>query len=160
MKKLLLSLLTVSLILTSCGGTSPVKFNDTIVKANETISHVSDSYTETLSAAIASGSYESIAAATDSALVKIDAELDIVKALEAPKGAEEFKNAALKTYQDLRAIVEAGRKYTTLTEESSDEEFDKISDEYDAKMDAYNASFEQLANTQKAYAKEAGYDLK
>ena len=81
-------------------------------------------------------------------------------ALEAPKGAEEFKNAALKTYQDLRAIVEAGRKFTTLTEESTDEEFDKISDEYDAKMDAYNASFEQLVNTQKAYAKGAGYELK
>ena len=159
MKKLLLSLLTVSFILTSCGGTSPVKFNDTIVEANETISNVSDSYTETLTAAIASGSYQSIAAATDSALVKIDAELDIVN-LEAPKGAEEFKNAALKTYQDLRAIVEAGRKFTTLTEESSDEEFDKISDEYDAKMDAYNASFEQLVNTQKAYAKGAGYELK
>jgi hypothetical protein len=159
MKKLLFSLLAAGLILTSCGGTSPIKFNEAIVKANTTISEVGSSYINTLSTAVSTNSYEGIAAATDSALVKIDAELNVVKALEVPKGGDAYKNAAIKTYESLRAFVESGKKFSTLTEESPVEEMNKISEEYEAKMKEYTDNFTTLTEAQAEYAKEAGYEI-
>lgn len=159
MKKLLLSLLAVGLILTSCGGVSPTKFNDAIVKANTNISNVGASYINTLATAVSSGSYDGIAAVTDSALVKIDAELDIVKALEVPKGGESYKDTAVKTYESLRAFVESGKKFSTLTKDSSVEDINNVSAEYETKMKAYTDSFDELTKAQMAYAKEAGYKV-
>ncbi|NDV96256.1 hypothetical protein D0T84_15245 [Dysgonomonas sp. 521] len=159
MKKLLFSLLAVGFILTSCGGTSPTKFNDAIVKANTNISNVGGTYMNTLSAALSSSSYDGIAAVTDSALVKIDAELAIVKALEVPKGGESYKDAAVKTYESLRAFVESGKKFSTLTKDSSVEDINNVSAEYEAKMKVYTDSFDELTKAQVAYAEEAGYKI-
>jgi len=159
MKKLLFSLLVVGLILTSCGGTSPTKFNEAIVKANTTISEVGNSYMTTLSSAVSTNSYEGIAAATDSALVKIDAELDIVKALEVPKGGDAYKDAAVKAYESLRSFVESGKKFSTLTPESSVGDMNKVSEEYEAKMKEYTDNFTALTKAQSEYAKEVGYKV-
>ncbi|MFV0418600.1 MAG: hypothetical protein ACK5KT_07725 [Dysgonomonas sp.] len=159
MKKVLFSLLVLSLIIVSCGGPSPVKFNDALVKANTAIGNVGAAYQNDLSQAISSESFENIAVVTDSALAKIDAELEIVKALEAPKGGETFKAAALKSYESLRTVVETSRKFAVLTKESTQEDFDKIEKEYDEKFDEYSKSFDELAKAQMDYAKEAGYKV-
>jgi hypothetical protein len=160
MKKLLFSLLAVGLVLTSCGGTSPTKFNNAIIGANTAISEVGNSYMNTLSVAVSTNSYESIAAATDSALVKIDAELDIIKALEVPKGGDAYKDAAVKAYESLRAVVESGKKFSTLTEESSVEDMNKISEEYEVKMQEYTDNFTNMTKAQAEYAAEAGYEIR
>jgi hypothetical protein len=136
-----------------------VKFNEAIVKANEVISEVGSSYTFSLSTALSTGSYESIAATTDSALVKIDAELNIVKALEAPKGGDAYKEAAIKAYESLRAYVESGKKFSVLTKESSKEELNKAQNECEAKMKEFESNFDTLTQAQADYAKGAGYKV-
>ncbi len=159
MKKVLFSLLAVVLVLTSCGGVDPVKFNDAIANANVKIVTVSDAYQNELGKALEADDYEVIAIQTDSALAKIDAEIAIVKALEVPKGGEAFKDAAIKSYESLRAVVEAGKKFSTLTKESSEEEFSILEKEYDAKSTEYSNSFDALAIAQAEYAKDAGYKV-
>lgn len=159
MKKVLFSLLALTLVFASCGGPSPVAFNDALVKANTAIGDISNTYQNDLTQAINSESFENIAVLTDSALAKIDAELEIVRALEVPKGGDEFKSAALKSYENFRALVEAGKKFSTLTAESTQEDFEKIEKEYDGKFDEYSKSFDELSKAQMEYAKEAGYKV-
>lgn len=159
MKKVLFSLFALSLLIVSCGGPSPVKFNDALVKANTAIGDISATYQNDLTQAISSESFENIAVLTDSALAKIDTELEVVKALEAPKGGETFKDAALKSYESFRALVETGKKFSTLTKESTEEDFDKIEKEYGGQFDTYSKSFDELSKAQMDYAKEAGYKV-
>jgi len=159
MKKVLISLLAVTFILVSCGGPSPTAFNDALVKANTEISNVSLTYQNELTKAIGSESFDNIIALTDTALAKIDAELTIVKGLEVPKGGDAFKAAAIKSYEGLRAVVETGKKFSTLTAESTQEDFDSIESDYDSKLDEYSKSFDELSSAQMEYAKEAGYKV-
>lgn len=158
MKKVLFSLLALTLVLVSC-GTSPTKFNDALVKANTVISDVAAKYQDDLSKAIDNDSYADIATMTDSALVKIDAELSVVKGLEAPKGGDAFKEAAVKSYESLRTVVETGKKFATLTAESTQEEYSVIEKEYNEQLDAYSKTFDALSKAQMDYAKEAGYKV-
>jgi hypothetical protein len=159
MKKNLFYLLTVLFILSSCGPDA-VKFNDAIAKANAAITEVSVSYDGDLTNAVNNEDFASIAAKTDSALAKIDAEITIVKALDVPKGGDKFKEAALKTYESLRGVVEAGKGLAALTKESAIEDMDKLQETYQAKVDEYSKSFEDLATAQMEYASEAGYQVK
>ncbi|GAB6121819.1 hypothetical protein [Dysgonomonas termitidis] len=159
MKKNLFYLLTVLFILSSCGPDA-VKFNDAIAKANAAITEMSVSYDGDLTNAVNNEDFASIAAKTDSALAKIDAEITIVKALDVPKGGDKFKEAALKTYESLRGVVEAGKGFAALTKESAIEDMDKLQETYQAKVDEYSKSFEDLATAQMEYASEAGYQVK
>ncbi|MDR2956038.1 MAG: hypothetical protein LBV43_13260 [Prevotella sp.] len=159
MKKVLFSLLAVAIIMVSCGGADPVKFNDALVKANTVISEVSSNYDSELSDAINSEAFDKISTLTDSALVKIKAEIETVKNLDAPKGGEKFKETAIKTYESLSTLVETGKKFSTLTAESSEEQFDGINKEYTAKMEEYSKVFQELVDVQMEYAKEAGYKV-
>lgn len=159
MKRILFSLLTVLFVLTSCGPDA-VKFNDAIAKANVAITEVSVSYDGDLTNAVNNEDFASIAAKTDSALAKIDAEITIVKALDVPKGGDKFKEAALKTYESLRGVVEAGKGFATLTKESAIEDVNKLQETYQAKVDEYSKSFQELAVAQAQYAAEAGYQVK
>ncbi|MDR2949081.1 MAG: hypothetical protein LBV71_07725 [Prevotella sp.] len=159
MKKLLFSLVAVALILVSCGGSSPTAFNNGIVQAHTNLSQIGSSYINTLSSAVSSGTYDAIAAQTDSALVKIDAELTAVKALEVPKGGDAYKAAAVKACESLRAFIESGKSFSALTKESSVDEYNKVSAEYEAKMKVYTEDIEALTDAQEAYATEAGYKV-
>jgi len=160
MKKVLFSLLASVLVLASCGGPSPVAFNDAITKANTVITNVSSDYQDAISKSMDNEDYASIVAQTDSALIKIDAELAIVKALEVPKGGDAFKDTAVKTYESLRSMVETGKKVSTLHSESSEADYNAIYKEYEVKMDEYSKLFGELAAAQMSYAKEAGYEVR
>ena len=159
MKKILFSLLSVLFILTSCGPDA-VKFNDAIAKANEAITEVSVSYDGDLTDAIDNENFTAIAAKTDSALAKIDAEITIVKGLDVPKGGDKFKEAALKTYESLRSVVEAGKGFATLTKESAIEDVTILQEAYQTKVDEYAKSFQELTTAQAEYAMESGYQVK
>jgi len=160
MKKVLFSLFAVMVVMASCGGADPVKFNDALSKANTEISDVSTDYQNTIMKSMESGDFASITTQTDSALAKIDKEIDVVKALEVPKGGDAFKEAAIKAYESLREVVETGRKFSVLTAESTEEDIMKISTEYDKKIDGYSELFNDLVKAQADYAKEAGYQVR
>ncbi|MBB4035962.1 copper chaperone CopZ/predicted small lipoprotein YifL [Dysgonomonas hofstadii] len=160
MKKVLFSLFAVMMVFASCGGPDPVKFNDALSKANTEITNVSTEYQDAIAKLIEDTNFSAITAQTDSALAKINKEIDIVKALEAPKGGDAFKEAAIKTYEGLRSVVETGKKFSSLTAESTDVDLENITNEYDAKIDEYSKLFDALVNAQAEYAKEAGYDVR
>lgn len=159
MKKILFSLFALTLILVSCGGASPTAFNDSIVKAHTNLSQIGTSYIGSLSSAVSAGTYDIIVAQTDSALVKIDVELETVKALEVPKGGDAYKEAAVKACESLRDFIASGKDFSSLTKESSVEEYNKVSEGYEAKMKVYTADIEALTKAQVAYAKESGYKV-
>ncbi|MFT3994365.1 MAG: hypothetical protein QM660_08660 [Dysgonomonas sp.] len=160
MKKVLFSILALSLvILSSCGGADPTVFNDAILKANNDISQVKLEYDDEVTKSITDNNYAAIAAATDSALIKIDSELANVQSLKVPKGGEAFKEASIKTFESIRAIVEAGKKFASLTENSSQEDFDKIEKEYNEKEEAYSTTFDEMTKAQVEYAASIGYKV-
>lgn len=159
MKKVLFSLFVLVLILASCGGASPTAFNDGIVKAHATLSQIGTAYIGSLSTAVSAGTYDIIASKTDSALVKIDTELAVIKALEVPEGGDAYKSAAIEASESLRAFIESGKGFSTLTKESSVDEYNKVSEEYEAKMKKYTQGIEALTQAQEAYAKQAGYKV-
>lgn len=159
MKKLLFSLIATALVLVSCGGVDPVAFNDAIVKANTTITALGETYQNDITKSIESSDFSAIAAQTDSALAKINTEIDIVKSLEVPKGGDGFKEAAVKTYESLRDVVETGRKLSTLNTDSTEEAANSIMKEYDEKSSIYSKQFDELAKAQMDFAKEANYKV-
>jgi hypothetical protein len=163
MKKVFFLMVAVlaSLLLTSCGGgTTPGAFNDRILKANDVISEIKNSYDETLTQLIQNNSYGSIVAETDSALTKIDVELKGLRDLQSPKGGEEFKETALKTFEGIKAIIESGKAFASLTAESTQEEFDKLEQAFYAKEDEADKLFKELQSAQKAFSEKFGYKLK
>ncbi|MDH6309260.1 hypothetical protein M2451_001831 [Dysgonomonas sp. PFB1-18] len=160
MKKVLFSLLASVLVLASCGGPSPVAFNDAITNANSVIMNVQSECQDAIAKSMENKDYSSIVAQTDSALAKIDAELAVVKALEVPKGGDAFKEAAVKTYESLRSMVETGKKFSALNSESSEDDYNKIYKEYEGKMEESSKLFDELATAQMNYAKEAGYEVR
>jgi hypothetical protein len=158
MKKILFSLLALALIFVSCGST-PTSFNNGIVEAHTNLTQIASDYIDILSSAVSAENYSAVTAQTDSALVKIDAELTAIKALEAPKGADSYKDAAIKACESLRAFVETGKKFSTLTAESSESDYNKVSEEYEAKMKVYSDDFDALTKAQEVYAAEIGYKV-
>ncbi|NDV79398.1 hypothetical protein [Dysgonomonas sp. 511] len=159
MKKVLFSLIAVATFFVACGP-SPVAFNDAIVNANTNITKIGEDYQNEVSKSMQNSNFADVAAQTDSALVKINAEIDKVKALEVPKGGDAFKEAAVNTYESLRDMVEIGRKFGTLTAESDASELNKIVDEYNAKMEEYTKHFNDLSQAQMDFAEESNYEVR
>lgn len=160
MKKLLFLLITAAFVLTSCGGSvSPTRLNETIVKTGEKVVNIKNSFDKDLTSAIRAKNYESITAITDSALTKIDTEIDKLKTLEAPEGGEAYKEIALKTFEEIRANVEIGKKYAEL-KPGATKEFRALEKEYNAKEAECAKLFKEVGKVQAEYAKSVGRKVK
>ena len=160
MKKVLFSLITVALILTACGGSvSPTMLNETIVKTGQDVVNIKNTFDKDLTSAIKSKNYESITAITDSALTKMDAKIDRLKAMQAPEGGQAYKEIALKTFEEIRANVEIGKKYADL-KPGATKEFRELEKEYNAKEKECAKLFKEIGKVQSEYAKSVGRKVK
>lgn len=158
MKKVLFSLLTVMLILTSCGADA-IKFNDTIVDQQRALEVPFTQYANKLGQAIATNTVADIKPLGDSLLAKIDKSIEVIKALDVPSGGEKFKETSIEYFESAKKIVTLGNKAESLgsqpTEEQATAFFTELTDmakQVSEKKDAFLA-------VQKEFAKEKGMKL-
>ncbi|WP_165025992.1 hypothetical protein [Dysgonomonas sp. ZJ279] len=161
MKKVLFSLVVAVAAFTSCSnGPSAIEFNDAIVNANAKIAQQQIEYDSKLTNAIESDSYSALKVENDSALARVDREIAIIKEMGTAKGGEAFKESALTTFDAVRKLIEVGGKFSTLTENSTEEDFNKLIEEYNAQMNDYSTKVDAMGGIQAAFAKDQNYDLR
>jgi hypothetical protein len=159
MNKLLFSLVIVALTFISCGP-DVVKYNDTVVDIHTEIFTVQNDFDTKLQNAIETDSYADIKAAADEALSKIDANIEKVKGLDVPSGAEAFQESAVTLFQSVKSLVESGAKFAAFTSESSEDDINKVIDEYNTISDKVSDADDVMEKAQKELAKAKGFDLR
>lgn len=164
MKKLLLPLLFVFFIETSCGGPDPGKFNDAVVDLNESVAQIQSNFDSKLQDAIDTYTFDSIPKAVDNAVTNIDANIAKLKQLKVPSGGEKMIESSLVLFQAVRNTVSGAMKFTELvpsevTGEISYEEFSVIFDEYDELSEKASIAAAEMGKTQEIFAKEKSLNL-
>ncbi|MDR1091975.1 MAG: hypothetical protein LBL79_12945 [Prevotella sp.] len=158
MKKTLFSLVTVMLILTSCGADA-VKFNDTIVNEQEALEVTLTEYGTKLGQAIETNAVADIKPLGDSLLTKIDKSIDVIKALNTPSGGEKFKETAIIYFEFTKQIVKLGDKAASIGNEPTEEQATAFSNEYNDIAKVIAEKGEAFRNIQKEFAKEKNMRL-
>lgn len=165
MKKILLflfCLLTVTITLSSCGGVDPVNYNDNlvnysniadsrIVKFNEKIDEIEDldNFTDSIKV---------VGAITVDSL---KADINKITALKQAKGSDDFKAATIAYVESLIDYTKVlTEEYSKITEETSDENFNKIEKLINESYEITIKKIEEMQNAQKAFAKTSNFVLK
>ena len=158
MKKLLL--LTVALISVSffsCGGgskpLSPKAFNDKAINIFKEANKIMDTFDTQITAGVKSNDLASITSGAESASTEVDTQIEKMKALIAPQGGEDYKNAVLKTLETIKSIIETGKKYGDLKEGYSNKEFNALEKEYNNKRKQLSNELKDVANAASAFSK-------
>lgn len=158
MKKVLFSLLTMMLILTSCGADA-VKFNDTIVNEERSLEAPITAYSNKLGQSMTSNSYEGIKDLGDSLLLKIDKSIEVIKNLKAPSGGDKFKEISIEYFESAKKIVTLGNKAESLGSEPTDEQVAAFNQEYENMTKEIAEKTNAYLAAQKEFAKEKGMKL-
>ena len=156
MKKLLF-LALISVFFFSCGGgsssLSPKAFNDAAISIFKGANKTMDAFDSQITAAVKSNDLASIAGAAESASTEIDAQIEKLKALVAPQGGEDYKNAVLKTLETVKSIIETGKKYGNLKEGYAKSEFNALEKEYNSIRTQLSNELKSVASAAEAFSK-------
>ena len=160
MKKLnFIVIALVSVVLTACGGggtLSPKAFNETAMNifkaANTSLSEFDAKITE----GVKSNDLASIATAAESALSKVEPQIEKMKGLAIPEGGEKYKESVLKSLETLKSIIETGKKYAALPEGYARSEFNALEREYNDKRKQLSTQLQDVAKAQTEFAKAVG----
>ncbi|MDU1905980.1 MAG: hypothetical protein E6772_14485 [Dysgonomonas sp.] len=160
MKKLLLFLLPLSLILSSCSSVDPIEYNDQLVKyidkAGQRVTNLNTEINDLFESEEYTKLQEYTKATTDS----LRTDIKDIKNLKKPDGADGFQNAVIAYIEALIVNTEImGAQYSKVTAEMSEEEFDEINKLVLESEEVYNNKFEEMATAQKGFAKEKNFDL-
>lgn len=153
MKKLLFSIFAVTLLLTSCGGADPVKFNDTIVNEQMKLATYATEYGTKLGVAIATNSYADMKVTTDSLNTRIDRSISVIKDLKTPSNGEKFKEAAITYFESMKKIGTIGISSDSVDVEKVMADFQSI----EAEVTKHENAF---LEAQKEFAKDKNMQLK
>lgn len=166
MKRLLLLLFPLSLLLTSCEQkVDPTTYNDNLVqysldadKSLEALEGKINAFfdSEEFSAEGYSALEEDMKVAKDS----IQSDLDKIKIMEKPAGAEEFHNATISYVESLIAQIDIyNDQYSKLSNEMSDEVLIKMDEIINKSLENTEAKFDEMEKAQIAFAKANNMQL-
>lgn len=144
----------MSMILVSCGGggsLSPKAFNDSAISIFQEANNSLNAFDAKITAGVKGGDLASIGTAADAALAEVDAKIEKLNALNAPQGAEGYKDAVLKSLEGVKTIIETGKKYSTLPEGYSKSEFNALEKEYNSNRQKLSAQLQNVAKAQKEF---------
>ena len=159
MKKVLFSLLTVMLVLTSCGADA-VKFNDTIVEQEKALEAPIREYANKLGQAIATNTVADIKPLGDSLLAKIDKSIEVIKGLDVPSGGEKFKETSIEYFESAKKIVTLGNKAESLGSQPTEEQATAFFTEFNEMVKQVSEKADAFLTVQKEFAKEKGMELR
>lgn len=158
----LLSLLTIIISLSSCGGIDPVKYNDNLVSysdiagdrimgLNDKIDGIEDleNYTD------------SIKALGENTIDSLKSDLNKISLMEPAKGSEDFKAATIAYMESLISYTKTlTEEYSKVSEETSDEDYNNIDKLIDESFDTSMKKLEAMQAAQKSFAKANNFILK
>jgi hypothetical protein len=139
----------------ACGGgtTSPQAFNGTAIDIFKEANKTLDEFDSKITAGVKSSDLSSIAEAAESALEKVDGNIEKLKAINAPQSAEKYKESVLKSLDEVKAVIESGKKYAALTEGYSKSEFNALEKEYNKKRKQLSNELKNVATAQAEFMK-------
>lgn len=159
MKKVLLSLVAVMFVLTSCGP-DVVKFNDSIIKEQAALEAPVMEYSNKLGQAMATNSQADIKPLGDSLLARIDKSIEVIKGLSTPSGGEKFKEAAVDYFESAKGLVTIGEKSSSLGTEPTQEQITAFTTEFTDLVKKMTEKENAFLAAQKEFAKEKNMQLK
>lgn len=148
----------------SCQNQNPIKFNDEIVDLHDSMAQVQSDFDSKLQDAIQTDSYGNIGVAADSALVKVDANIEKLKSFKIPNGGKKLVETTMALCQSVKNTINAGLKFASLT---PDEKTGEVSEDIISPMiKEYNELSEktylaevEMFKAQEVFAKENGFEL-
>ncbi len=160
MRKLLLLLLPLSLILSSCDKrVDPVTFNDNLVTYSEDAekrlevldTQIDDFFdNEEISAEKSAKLVESMKGVKDS----IQSDLDKIKAMPQPTNGAEFHKVTVSYVESLIGQLNVyNEQYSKLTAETSDDELAKMDETINKSLEETQGKLEEMIKAQEAFAK-------
>lgn len=166
MKKLLLLLLPLSVIFTSCEQkVDPVTYNDNLVKYSEDAEKRLEVLDGKIDAFFDSEEFsadqftllsESMKEVKDS----IQSDLDKIKLLEKPSGAEAFANTTVAYVESLLNQVNTyNEQYAKLSNENTDEELMKMDEAINKTLEDTDVKLDEMIKAQTAFAKANNMEL-
>lgn len=159
MKKLLLFLLPLSLILSSCGA-DPVKYNDQLVDYIDEAGNRIVTLNEEINNLFENNEYNKLKDYTKATTDSLKGYIEGINKLDKPEGADEFHNSAIAYIQALIVNAETmGEQYSKITEEMTDEEFEELNKPVIESEDVYSKIFQEMTTLQRNFAKEKNFDL-
>lgn len=166
MKKLLLLLLPLSLIFTSCDKkVDPVAYNDSLVNYSEDAEKRLEDLDTKIDAFFDSEEFsaeESAKLVEDMKVVKdsIQGDLDKIKVLAKPADADEFHNVTIAYVESLIAQVNTySEQYSKLSNDMSDEELMKMDDVINKSLEDTQNKLDEMIKAQTAFAKANNMQL-
>ena len=154
MKKIIFTVLC-SIVFFACGdGTmSPQTFNSTAISIFTDAKKVMDEFDAKITAGVKSSDLPSIAAAAEPALEKINGLIEKLDAIKAPQSAESYKKSVLKSLEGVKTVIETGKKYSSLKEGYSKNEFNTLEKEYNNNRKQLSDELKNVATTQAEFMK-------
>ena len=167
MRKLLLLLLPLSLIFTSCDKkVDPVAYNDNLVKYSEDAeNHLEDLDTQ-IDAFFDNEDFsatqftKTLAEYMQLTKDSIQSDLDKIKTMPKPTNAEEFHNATINYVESLIAQINTyNEQYSKLSDDMSDDELMKMDDVINKSLEDTQSKLDEMIKAQTAFATASNIEL-
>ncbi|MDR0427003.1 MAG: hypothetical protein LBH12_00210 [Dysgonamonadaceae bacterium] len=153
-KLIFLTVITVSVFFASCGGpVNPQVFNNTTIKIFEEANKTLSEFDSKITSGIRANDLASIAVAADSALARVDVQINKMKDLKSPPNGVKYKESVSKFLETTKAVAEIGKKYSALGEAYTRAELDAVEKEYSDKKKELSEDLKNVANMQIQFAK-------
>ncbi|SHF39607.1 hypothetical protein [Dysgonomonas macrotermitis] len=163
-KNLLLSftLLIVALIVSSCGGVDPVKYNDKLVHYSEVADNRILSLNSKIDAIEDLDEYTTTLKTLGTTTVdSLKSDIEKIKTMELAKGSDEFQASTIAYIESLIAYTTTiTDEYAKITDQTTEDEFNNIDKLIDASYDVSMAKLKDMQNAQKAFAKDNNFVLR
>ena len=139
----------------ACGdGTiSPQVFNNTAINIFKEANKAMDEFDAKITASVKSNDLSSITVAAESALEKVEGQIEKLKAINAPESAEKYKETVLKSLDGVKSVIETGKEYAVLKEGYSKKEFNALEKEYNKKRTQLSNELKNVAKAQADFMK-------
>lgn len=127
MNKTVVLIFLSSVLLSSCGGADPVKYNDSLVNYhNEADGYVSD-FNDKASNLLKEGKQSELPGYAKNTIENLKNCIGKVESLEKPKDSEAFHRAVIDYMNALVGSVDTmGREYSLVTDSTNEAGFDKL----------------------------------
>ncbi len=165
-KTIFLSIALLSFFFISCGGgksgdastpsdkpLTPQAFNQTAMDVFKAAQKAMDNFDSQITAGVKTKDLKSITTAADKATAEVDVQIEKLKAVNAPEGGQEYKDAVLKSLDGVKSIIETGKKYGDLPEGYSRVEFNNLEKEYNNKRTELSATLKKVGTAASAFTK-------
>jgi len=143
----------VAFVACGSGAMSPKAFDSAAIEIFKGANNTLNEFDAKITAGVKSNNLPSIAAAAESALAKVEKQIEKLQAIEAPENAEAYKESVLKCLDGVKALIKTGEKYAALKEGYAKSEFAALEKEYNTLKTQLSKNLKGVATAQSEFMK-------